>query len=82
MKKADVATGNHYIARVSGRLVVVRLDAVSRYGGWDGVNVVTGREVRIKSVARLRGEVEQRADGRWQAVTPARLLATGKGDCE
>lgn len=57
MKKKDVVLGRTYAAKVSGKLVQVRLDRESPYGGWDGANLTTGRAVRIKTAARLRAEV-------------------------
>lgn len=57
MKKADVRVGAVYCAKVSGRLVAVKLTGESRFGGWDAVNRKTGRIVRIKSAAKLRYEV-------------------------
>ena len=54
MKKADVSFGTIYMARVSGNLVKVRLDAESPYGGWLATNLDTGRQVRIRTAARLR----------------------------
>jgi len=57
MKKANVEIGNIYIVKVSGKLAKVKLTSVSIYGGWVGTNLTTGREVRIKTAARLRLEV-------------------------
>ncbi len=54
MKKADVSIGSTYIVKVSGRLAPVTILRESRYGGWIGRNQLTGREVRIRSAARLR----------------------------
>jgi hypothetical protein len=54
MKKKDIQIGGRYLAKVSGKLTVVRIDRESRYGGWDATNVATKRSVRIKSAARLR----------------------------
>lgn len=56
MKKADIAQGRVYVAKVSGHLARVRIVAESPYGGWIGRNEDTGRDVRIKSAARLRRE--------------------------
>lgn len=56
MKKREVEVGKTYWAKVSGAVVPVRLRAESPYGGWVGVNAATGREVRVKTAARLRGE--------------------------
>lgn len=57
MKKTDIKTGSTYIAKVSGKLVNVRIDRESPYGGWDATNTVTGRSVRIRGVQRLRKKV-------------------------
>ena len=54
MKKADVVLGGKYIAKVSGKLAVVRVDTECHHGGWWGVNVKTGRSIRIRSAQRLR----------------------------
>jgi hypothetical protein len=54
MKKQDVQIGSTYIAKVSGVLATVRLTGTSPYGGWYAVNLATGRQIRIRSAARLR----------------------------
>ena len=54
MKTKDIHIGNHYVAKVSGTLTAVRILGVSPYGGWEAVNVKTGRAVRIRSPQRLR----------------------------
>ena len=55
MKKADVVIGQHYVAKVSGQLTVVRIDCPCPYSrGWIATNIRTGREVHIKSAAKLR----------------------------
>ena len=59
MKKAEVQIGNTYIAKVSGVLAKVRITGESPYGGWNGRNLATGREVRIRSAARLRRPVSE-----------------------
>lgn len=56
MKKEQVQIGGTYVAKVSGHLAQVRIDAESRFGGWDATNVSTHRKVRIKSAQRLRRE--------------------------
>jgi len=55
MKQADVKVGGTYAAKVSGKVVPVRIDAANPRGGWDGTNQATGKKVRIKSAQRLRG---------------------------
>lgn len=55
MKKADVKVGGVYAAKVSDKIVPVRIDRTHSSGGWVGTNQDSGREVRIKSAQRLRG---------------------------
>ena len=55
MKKNVVKLGQTYAAKVSGEVVPVRLDKESPHGGWDGTNMRTKKQVRIKSAGRLRG---------------------------
>jgi hypothetical protein len=54
MKKKDVMIGGRYVVKVSGRLVPVRIISESQYGGWNAINELTHRPVRIKSPLRLR----------------------------
>ena len=54
MKRQDVQIGSIYIVKVSGVLAKVRIAGKSPYGGWIGRNLATGREIRIRSAARLR----------------------------
>ncbi len=55
MKKAEIlGVGYTYIVKVSGHLIPVTLTALSPYGGWVGRNLKTGREIRIRTAARLR----------------------------
>ncbi len=61
MKKSEVKIGKLYTAKVTNKVVQVRIDAESRYGGWDATNLATGKKVRIQSAQRLRAAVG--ADG-------------------
>ena len=54
MKKHEVQIGETYVAKVSGILAPVKITGVCPHGGWDAVNVKTGRQVRVKSAMRLR----------------------------
>jgi hypothetical protein len=54
MKKNEVEIGKSYLVKVSGKLSSVKVTGESPYGGWIGRNNVTGREVRIRTAARLR----------------------------
>ena len=57
MKKKDVAIGGVYVAKVSNRLVKVRIDREAGRG-WYGTNLRTRREVRILSAQRLRRRLD------------------------
>lgn len=54
MKKNEVVIGGRYLAKVSGKVVPVRITGESPYGGWDAVNTETHRAVRIRGAQRLR----------------------------
>ena len=68
MKKRDVTLGQVYVVKVSGRIQQVRLVAESPYGGWVGRNLRIGREVRIRSAARLRYPFDEAAERRIQEL--------------
>ena len=57
MQKQNVHIGTTYIVRVSGTLAKVRITREHPRGGWYGTNLATGREIRIRTAARLRSEV-------------------------
>jgi hypothetical protein len=57
MKKDQVKLGGEYLAKVSGKVVPVRIDKENPHGGWDATSAATGKSVRIKSAQRLRGAV-------------------------
>ena len=52
----------------------MRVTGESRFGGWDAVNVKTGRSVRIKSAQRLRAAVRQ-GEGPAQGARGAKKAA-------
>jgi len=54
MLARDVYIGEEYAVKVSGKLTRVRIVAANPHGGWDGVNVATGRSVRLRTAGRLR----------------------------
>jgi len=56
MQKHNVKIGATYIVKVSGTLAKVRLTREHDRGGWYGINLATGREIRIRTAARLRSE--------------------------
>ena len=57
MKKAEIGLNHVYEAKVAGKLAPVRIVEAHPNGGWIGRNERTGREVRIRSAARLRREI-------------------------
>jgi hypothetical protein len=57
MHKQDIHIGSTYIVKVSGTLAKVRITREHQRGGWYGTNLATGREIRIRTAARLRKEV-------------------------
>ena len=59
MKKSEVKVGGTYAAKVSGKVVQVRIDAENPHGGWGATNLATQKKVRIKSAQRLRGAVHK-----------------------
>ena len=58
MQKQSVHIGSTYIVKVSGTLARVRITRDHPRGGWYGTNVATGRELRIRTAARLRSEAK------------------------
>ena len=57
MQKQNVHIGSTYIVKVSGTLAKVRISREHPRGGWYGTNLATGREIPIRTAARLRSEV-------------------------
>ena len=55
MKKDKVKVGGFYTAKVSDRLVKVRIDSTNSHGGWNATNTRTGKRIRIKTAGRLGG---------------------------
>lgn len=60
MKKDEIKIGGTYMAKVTDKVVPVRLDAENSHGGWDATNLVTNKKVRIKSAQRLRGPARRK----------------------
>ena len=54
MQAKEVVLGGIYAAKLSDKLVPVRLEAETEGGGWQATNMRTGKSVRIKSARRLR----------------------------
>lgn len=61
MKKSTIKAGEVYQVKVSGKLAQVRIIGGNPHGGWDGINLATKKQVRIKSGAKLRKPISQGA---------------------
>jgi hypothetical protein len=72
MQKHHVKIGTTYIVKVSGTLAKVRLTREHDRGGWYGTNLATGREIRIRTAARLRSEVKPAGEGRIEQIRELR----------
>lgn len=70
IKKSDVKIGGMYIAKVTNRLVHVRIDSESRYGGWNATNILTNKPIRVKSAQRLRGVADVGVGSRGKKTGP------------
>ena len=75
MKKNEVKVGGFYTAKVSDKVVKVRIDGTHSGGGWNATNTDTGKRIRIKSAQRLRGAAKGAAKakttkGAKQAKSP------------
>jgi len=58
MKKDQVKIGQVYAAKVTNKVVPVRIESEhAGGGGWNAVNLRTNRPVRIKSAQRLRSRI-------------------------
>jgi hypothetical protein len=58
MKKNAVKVGGFYTAKVSDKVVTVRIDSTHSRTGWNATNTRTGKRIHIKSAQRLRGVVK------------------------
>lgn len=74
MTKSQIEIGKVYAAKVSGKIAPVVITGISQYGGWNARSKATGREIRIRSAAKLRYEMVQR-NGVWTKWLPIRCQA-------
>ena len=70
MKKAEVKIGGKYYANVSGKRTEIQIESEKASGGWNAINLATGKKILIKSAQRLLGTVGARK-GRTKANTEA-----------
>jgi len=70
VKKSEIVVGGLYKARVSTRIVTVRVDRIANQTKWSGracttyfvTNLATGREVTFRSAGRFRGIAQMGVD--------------------
>ena len=66
MRKAEVEIGRYYRVKVSGQVVPVVLTRYYHtFSGWYGRNLFTGRNIKIRSAARLRSEISKDHAEKW-----------------
>ena len=81
MKKDDVQIGSQYLASVSGRKTIVEITNKTDRG-WLAVNLMTRKQIRIRSAGRLTPHIIQKfcvSCGKWFLVPPTR---TNCFDCQ
>jgi hypothetical protein len=82
MKKDQIQIGGLYTAKVSDKVVTVRIDSVNSHGGWNATNTATGKRIRVKSAQRLRAEAKggkkKAAEAPKPDVTPTVEIVTGQ----
>jgi hypothetical protein len=61
MKKSTIKAGEVYQVKVSGKLTEIRIIGGNPHVGWDGIDLATKKPIRIKSGARLRKQISQKA---------------------
>lgn len=76
MKKNEVKIGGVYAAKVTDKLVPVRIDA-TKGTGWSATNLATGKTIYIKSAQRLRDEAKGAAKPPAQKAAKSPTAAKG-----
>lgn len=69
MTKSEIKVGGRYVAKVSGNMTTVRVDAIDERSDWKGrtttiyrvTNLKTGRNTTFRSAAKFRRQVNQPA---------------------
>ena len=82
MQKHNIKVGSTYIVKVSGTLARVRITREHVRGGWYGTNLATGREIRIRTAARLRKEVNPARNPRCRTSAPTNCASCGTSQRE
>ncbi|MDD3662991.1 MAG: winged helix-turn-helix domain-containing protein [Candidatus Pacebacteria bacterium] len=56
MQKQNVKIGKNYVAKIDDALIVVKIEAEHKSGGWIATDVKTNRQLRIATVRKLKRE--------------------------
>jgi hypothetical protein len=62
MEQNDVKVGEIYLKRVSGKSVRIRINREAEYAGrkrWYATNIITGREIYVRSAASLHPQFKR-----------------------
>ena len=75
MKKDQVQIGQLYAAKITDKIVPVRIDAEHKDGGWTATNTQTNRKVRIKTAQKLRNKIApgSKANGEDESAKPSKV---------
>jgi hypothetical protein len=76
MLRSQIETGSTYLARVSGKVVPLKILRKLPTGGWRALNMLSGRKIRVKSGRRLLGVC---ADSTARAIEQAERLIADPG---
>lgn len=82
MNANEVKVGSYYRAAVSGKLSVVHITSKNKQGGWDALNVATGRKLRIKSATRLKGQAKDPRKGGSKLSSPVEGNVASAGNAD
>lgn len=80
MKKDQIEVGGLYTAKVSDKVVPVRIDSTHSRSGWNATNTTTGKRIHIKSAQRLRRVVRERGSDAGKAAAAAEDQQDEKAD--
>jgi hypothetical protein len=56
MQKQNVKIGKNYVAKIDDSLIVVKIEAEHKSGGWIATDIKTNRQLRIATVRKLKRE--------------------------
>jgi hypothetical protein len=80
MKKNAVKVGRFYTAKVSDKLVTVRIESAHSRTGWNATNTATGKRIHIKSAQRLRSAAKGSASAEAGEAPKAAVANNAKAE--